>query len=528
MGSNKYYASLLISKDGEKMYVYGEHNKLFVYSKNGELLSELILEKDYREGFQLTSDNDILIKEIHSFINVNSGNEITFDRCSDFKDGHAFIENGDGNYIIDKDFNLKELDYNIENINNKDDESDAFAFEFDGDYMPIYTIKDILTYKHLYGYSNSLGDVIVPCKYKTREEAKRQLDKYIKDKEKKDAKLAKKQEKIDKKNASKLLKEQKKLKKKKKNNIFDSIPTAEEKNEYGEYSEIYALEDKIKDYLGKIKIPELDAKLKIMQNEFEKKIAEASKNDKENRKNMMLNNITLGLSSNIDSSEALYEKYRMDLIDFIKQLEDNMYIVDILNRLNNFDKGELNDELSNDIKQLYDLYSNLNEELKNKNSNSLNELIQNEKEYFKSYLFRKNYGEPCKYASKEEWEHDFRMKLQTLIYQFKEDFEFQQIADKIANREKASTTLDDNRFEVVLLYINHIKEVISEIESKTDDKDILSKLDEYKNIEIDYSKTPEENINLISNKLKDILKYREDVAYIFDTEKYESYDSHRK
>ena len=56
------------------------------------------------------------------------------------------------------------------------------------------------------------------------------------------------------------------------------------------------------------------------------------------------------------------------------------------------------------------------------------------------------------------------------------------------------------------VYYNEINKIINEIETKKDDYEILSRLDVYKSIVLDESKTPEENIDYLIKKLNEITR----------------------
>lgn len=511
-------AKLYVSKDFERTYIISDQGSLVisVYSKDGELINA-IMDKDekynYIPNIDVTSDHDIIKVGDSLLINVSNNKTCDFKngRYSDFINGHALIEMQNSNvkfacsevYSLDKDFNIKELDFGPISISTfSSNLYDQHIIDLIQGYISISTQNN----NHFtYGFSDTAGNIVVPCKYDTVEASIKALEKYILKRE------------------AKALKEKERLSRNdnptEDNNISNiSIDDPNER--------LYSLEDEIKSYLSKMKIPELDLKLKIMQNEYKKMLDKCSSDDIAVRKKVLSGSL-IGFE-NGELTNLRYNEYKNSLIDFKNKLKDNMYIINILDKLNQIGNQQSDDELVKDLNNLYNLYSNLNEELKNKNINSFNSLIKTEKEYFKNYLFRKDYYEKCKYSSEQEWINSFRTKLQVLIEQLKSDLELQEISKQVGVYKDANNNLDENRYKIIYNYCKRINEMIVEIESKTVDNEILSRLEKYRNIQIDFTKTPIENLNSIINKYKELLVYQQTVEYILESQKYATYDPDRK
>ena len=511
--------------NGDKFYFAEEYiPSLIVYSSDGKELNRYCKSQfNNYPDMETTSDNRIIFRSIREkeddqsrYFNVDTGKYSSNGYISDFVGGHAFFSTLSDNReivtkIIDTNFDaVKEV--NFYPVFSKDSK---YHYQVEKNHMPISIFKKTKNGEiEKYGYSDFDGNIVVPCKYKTTEDARKEFEKYLKSKEKKDKKVALKEEK-------------KKLKEIKKGKV-DLEPIIDKNSN----NDIYELEDKIKVYLSKMNMPKLEIKFRLMQRDYQSNIKESSKQDIEKRKNLILNNSNL-LVSNSNSSKLVYKNYKNELNNFLKQLEDNYFIVDILDKINIVDKlisGEAvnsKDDLIQDVSTLLDLYSNLDDKSKKRITNSLKNNIKDEKEYFENYFFRKNYKEKCKYNSYNEWEKSFRTRLQEYIIQFKREFEFKQVSDNIKNIEEAKESLKENRYKSVLIYCNEIKNIVNEIKSQTNDNDILKELKKYEEIDIDYNKSPEENINYILGKLKDILKYQKDVEYILESNELSSYSTNR-
>jgi len=266
-----------------------------------------------------------------------------------------------------------------------------------------------------------------------------------------------------------------------------------------------------------------------MKRSYNNQISNDSKKDIQERKKVIFDNSPFKLDT-MYTSKISFKNYKNELKDFIEKLEENKYIVDIIDIINKSLDSSINEEdneLLKDINTLYQLYSELDETLKQKNIKNLKELLENEKKYFKNYLFRKDVNEECKYDSIKSWEIDFRKKFQVLIEQYRSDFELEQINSKIKNIELARQTLDDNRYGIALLYSNEINKIVDEIKIRTDDSQIIDGLKQFEKIEIDYNKTPEENINIIKQILMEALKYKYKVDFVLEPEELDEYEENR-
>lgn len=531
-------AYILESNDKSLIHVvkYNYSNSVVTYSSDGVELGRAKY-RDYK--MTTTSEKNILVvgerQKNKYFLNLITNTISKVGALSDFKNGRAFYSFDDFGknraMIIDTNFEVKkECDFYIYSAYYKNKKDFDYPYEYDYDYMPIYIEERNPKTNHWeikIGYCDTNGDIIIPLKYEKYEDAKKQLEKYIKSKEKKDKKIAKKEEK-------------KALKAFKKNKVEEQ-PKLEVKDSN---DEIYELEDKIKQYLSKMNIPKLEVKFKLMQRDYANEIKKASKNDIENRvedrRRIGLTN-SFSFSKDTNTSKLKFKNYKNQLLNFIKQIEDNYFIVDVLDRLNkSIDildgiNIQTNDELLIHIKTLYDLYSNLENESRLRNIKYCRNILKEEKDYFEGYFFRNDYKTKCEYSSLLDWEYKFRKgKLNHLIEKFKADYEFQE-SNKPGIKEQYDEALLKNRYNSVLIYRKMIDSISSEIKSRikeTEEKkemnsDILEQLKEYENIQIDYKKTPDENINEIMKKLEGVLKCQREVELRLENEKYGEYDPNR-
>ena len=177
------------------------------------------------------------------------------------------------------------------------------------------------------------------------------------------------------------------------------------------------------------------------------------------------------------------------------------------------------------MKELYKLYSNLDSETRINKIMEFSDLLKKEKEHFEGYFFNNN--EEKKYKSEESWEIDFRLKLHVLVEQFKQDYLLKNTNDKKNAIKAADNALVNDRYKTALIYCNQLKENINKVKSKTDDQQILELLKKYEDFEVDYNKTPEENIREIIKKTNEVMRISLDTDNIFSSQDLASYKIER-
>ena len=535
-GRKEYEASIEFSKDNSITYILTKrketvhvdifHRKydvkeLITYDKSGKEIGRI----DANSIYHITPTNEnCIIKCDNEIINTITGEKVEYDYCTDFTKGCALLTNDKHTYILDKHMKIKELDFELCDT----DKIETFEEACEEGYFSIRKYDEKKGY--IFGYCDITGNIVIPINYNDFPKSREALDKYLASNEKKE----KKENSIFKKIIDKLNKNKEKEKK-----VVEEQPVQQQTKKTLN-QELYDLEEKIENYLDIIKISELDVKLLLMKSNYKKEIEAKAKADVEKRTNIMLNNSSIELE-NGDTSMMAFENYKNQLIDFIHQIEDKKYIVDILDKINNMLEMEPVERTDEDKKQkeemdpvitqvemLLELYTKLNEDARKRNVEELRKELQEEKDYFKNYFFRKNYSEECKYESEEAWDKAFSSKLQVLIYKFQEEYDLQVLSQKLKDKNNAMEALDNNRFSIAIIDIEHINETIKEIETMTNDSRYLNQLDKYRNIEIDYSKTPIENIDAIRQKLMDILKLKENVRYSNAPKELASYDPDNK
>ena len=456
-----------------------------------------------------TNEKDIVYTE-EELINIKSGKRVDCEKFSDFKNGYAFGTASTELFVVDKDLNVNYKDFDLY----YPIDSEGFKTEFEEGYITLK--KYIEAGEYEYSYCDIKGNVILGKFYNTMEDAKKELTKYKKFKVRLENSLMTKLK-------NSFTKEQ----------VEEKQPIVEEPKEEVKTvnSDIYELESIISKYLERMQIHDLDVKFKVMKKNYEKTISSNTASDIEARKNFVFNNSLTSFDLG-DKALLSHDDYKRKLTDFKNEIEDRIYFVDILEKLNSMKNINMDnrntksdDDVLSTVYSLFELYNELNPELRDKNINAFKKLVDDDKKYIEDYLFRRVYSEKCLYNSYEEWKRSFILKTNALIYQFKSDYDLQVLDEQKTAPKKALETITDNRFHVGLVYIEEINNIIEEIESITKDEDILSKLDKYKDIKIDYSKSAEENIKDINTKLAEVLKLQKQIEFIYGSREYSDYNS---
>ena len=300
--------------------------------------------------------------------------------------------------------------------------------------------------------------------------------------------------------------------------------------------QIYDLEDKINCYLKEYNNEKLNLKFEKMKIDYDNATSKIANDEILERKKIVDDNkenqsIKFEIDENIESN---YSKYKNELIFFLKKLEDNKYIIEIIDK-----SKKLDDLINNPIEESEDsllcianelvnkLFINLNEKLKKKNIDKYRKIIYKNIDILKEYINLDN-DEKCIYSSVIEWEEDIRKEIQNLIIDFKEDYELQEINKKIGIHKKTKNKIVENNNKVLMIYYDEICKISNDIRNQTNDKDILDKLNEYENYRINSNESFEKNKNEAIYRLKELVKLQTMVNFIMEPKKYDDYEPRKE
>lgn len=119
-----------------------------------------------------------------------------------------------------------------------------------------------------------------------------------------------------------------------------------------------------------------------------------------------------------------------------------------------------------------------------------------------------------------DWEKHFKGVFRNLVLSFQNDYELQLLGDKMELLKESKNILDTGLYDFLFQEIETINGIISYIENITNDSEIVKKLDKYKDIKLDYTKSLKENIDYVDGLLKEILKLKLTVELIYSANKY--------